>query len=306
MERPVRVGLTGASGLIGRATAAALRERGDTVVTFVRPTSGAATGDTIRWDPSTDTLDEDDLRRVGGLDAIVHLAGAGIGDRRWSEARKALILQSRLASTALVVRTIQSLSSGVGVLASASAIGVYGSRDSEQLDETSSDGKGFLASVCRAWEDAARPAGDTGAVVTTLRTGIVMSAAGGALKRQLPLFKAGLGGVLGDGSQWVSPIALADEVGAILSLIDRPQAGPVNLTAPDPVTNRSFTRTLAQVLRRPAVLRVPAFALSIALGTELAHEAVLASQRVLPAALIDRGFRFAYSTTPEILAAALR
>ncbi len=302
----MRVGLTGASGLVGRATAAALRERGDTVVTFVRPTGGGATGETIRWNPAADILDDDDLVRVGGLDAVVNLAGAGIGDRRWSSERMTLILQSRLASTNLVVRAIQSLPSGVGVLASGSAIGVYGSRGDELLDETSTQGKDFLASVCQAWEGAAQPASASGTVVTALRTGIVMSAAGGALKRQLPLFKAGLGGALGSGRQWLSPIALVDEVRAILSLIDRPQAGPVNLSAPDQVTNRTFTRLLARAVGRPAVLRVPAIALSIALGAELAHEAVLASQRVQPTALLDRGFNFTCPTTPEILATALR
>ena len=301
----MRIGLTGASGLIGRATTQALTERGDTVVTFVRPAGGAATGETIRWDPAANDLDDDDLRRVGGLDAIVHLAGAGIGDRRWSDERKDLILQSRLASTALVVRAIESLASGVGVLASGSAIGIYGSRGSELLDETSTHGSDFLASVCRAWEDAAQPAADSGTVVTTLRTGIVMSARGGALKRQLPLFKLGLGGVLGDGRQWISPISLVDEVRAILSIIDQPEAGPVNLSAPDPVTNRAFTRALAHALGRPAMLRVPAVALALALGPELAHEAVLASQRVQPAKLINRGFRFAHPTTPELLVAAL-
>ena len=302
----MRVGLTGASGLIGRATAQALTDHGDTVVTFVRPTGGTATGETIRWDPATNVLDDGDLRRVGGLDAIVHLAGAGIGDRRWNDERKALILQSRLTSTRLVVRAIASLASGVGVLASGSAIGIYGSRESELLDETSTHGSDFLASVCQAWEDAAQPAANTGTVVTTLRTGIVMSASGGALKRQLPLFKLGLGGVLGDGRQWISPIALVDEVRAILSLIDQPDAGPVNLSAPDPVTNRAFTRALAHALGRPAVLRVPAAALAVALGPQLAHEAVLASQRVQPARLIDRGFRFTCPTTPEILVAAMR
>ena len=302
----MRVGLTGASGLIGRATARALGERGDTVVSFVRPTGGAATGETIRWDPDAIDVDENDLRRVGGLDAIVHLAGAGIGDRRWSDQRKALILQSRRNSTTLVVQTIASLASGVGVLASGSAIGIYGSRGSELLDENSTHGSDFLASVCQAWEDAAQPAANTGTVVSTLRTGIVMSASGGALKRQLPLFKLGLGGVLGDGRQWISPIALVDEVRAILSLIDQPEAGPFNLNAPDPVTNRAFTRALARALGRPAVLRVPAFALAVALGSQLAHEAVLASQRVQPARLIDRGFQFTCPTTPEILVAALR
>ncbi len=302
----MRVGLTGASGLIGAATAAALRERGDSVVTFVRPGTAAPTGETIRWDPAADILDDDDLRRVGGLDAIINLAGAGIGDRRWSADRKALILQSRLASTALVVRAIQGLPSGVGVLASASAIGYYGSRGAERLDETSTSGDDFLAHVCRSWEDAAQPASDLGTVVSTLRTGIVLSGAGGALKRQLPLFKAGLGGILGDGRQWISPISLVDEVRAILSLVDQPHVGPVNLTAPDQVTNRDFTRALARALKRPAVLRVPAFALALVLGTDLARGAVLASQRVEPAILLERGFRFTHPTTTEMLGAALR
>ncbi len=298
-----RVGLTGASGLIGRAVSAALRERGDAVVTFVRPTGGAATGETIRWDPANQRLDEGDLRRVGGLDAVVHLAGAGIGDRRWTSHRKDLILQSRTASTALLVAAIGALPSGVGVLASGSAIGVYGSRGDEVLDETSSLGDDFLADVCRRWEAAALPAQEFGTVLALLRTGIVMSASGGVLGRQLPLLRTGMGGVLGSGNQWVSPIALTDEVRAILWIVDRGLSGPYNLVSPEPATNRQLTKALGAVLHRPTVLPVPAIALSAVLGTALARGAVLASQRVVPSRLIESGFNHTY---PSLLALVAR
>lgn len=302
----MRVGVTGSAGFIGTALVGALRERGDIVVRFVRPASRALEGESVRWDPSRQLIDDDDLRRVGGFDAVVHLAGAGVADKRWSPARKQEILRSRTDSTQLLVRALRSLDTGVGALASGSAIGYYGSRGDEPLDETSSPGTDFLANVCIAWEHAALELAASGTSVSLLRTGIVMSRSGGALKRQLPLFRLGLGGRLSNGRQWLSPISLRDEVRAILWVIDRKIAGPVNLVAPAPITNRDFTRILAKETHRRAMAPVPALALKIALGSELATDAVLASQRVLPKVLVEEGFSFEDSTVASIVSSALR
>lgn len=296
----MRVGLTGSSGLIGTALASALAERGDELITFVRP-GAQAPGATVRWDPTRGLLDDGDLARAGTLDAVVHLAGAGIADRRWSKARKEEILRSRVDSTTLLVSALADRPPAI--FASGSAIGYYGSRGDETLDETSSAGHDFLAQVCREWEASAVPLAERGAVVTRLRTGIVMSSRGGALAKQLPLFRWGLGGRLASGRQWVSPISLVDEVRAILWTLDHRIGGPVNLVCPTPLTNRDFTRALAGHLRRPALATVPAVALKIALGAQLATDAVLASQRVLPGVLTKNGFSFAQPDIRSILAA---
>jgi uncharacterized protein (TIGR01777 family) len=300
----MRVGITGSSGLIGSALVSALRARDNEVVRFVRPTSASDGEPVIRWDPSRQLVDEGDLRRVGGFDAVVHLAGAGIADRRWTTARKQEILTSRTSATSLLVGALGSMATGTPILASGSAIGYYGSRGDEVLDETSSPGDDFLAGVCAAWEAAAAPIAQRGTVVASLRTGIVMSDRGGALKKQLPLFRLGLGGALSSGRQWLSPISLNDEVRAILWVLDHRLAGPVNLVAPQPLTNADFTKSLARLVRRGAWARVPAFALKIALGDELATEAVLASQRVLPKVLLDSGFTFDSADITSILHAA--
>jgi uncharacterized protein len=295
----VRVGVTGSSGLIGRALATALRERGDTVVPFIRPGSTQPPGACVRWDPSSDYVDETDLRDVGRLDALVHLAGAGIGDRRWSESRKAIILSSRVESTRLLDQVAQSLPEGVGFLASASAIGWYGDRGSEVLDESSARGDGFLADVCHQWEAATESLGSRGIPVAHFRSGIVLSSRGGALKKQLPPFRYGLGGRFGSGRQWMSTIALFDEVRAILWIIDRQLTGPLNLVAPSPLTNRDFTNELASALHRRAFLTVPSLALRAALGREMANELVLVSQRVTPKRLLESGFVFQYPDAPS-------
>jgi hypothetical protein len=299
----VRVGVTGSTGFIGSALVEALNERGDDVVRFVRP-SKAATGDVIRWDPDTQRVDDRDLRRVSGFDAVVHLAGAGLADRRWSPARKEELVRSRTASTTLLVAALTA-TSGTPVLASASAIGYYGSGGDEVLDETSSAGHGFLAGLCAAWEASAAPLRERGAAVAALRTGIVLDDAGGALKKQLPLFRLGLGGTLSTGRQWLSPISLVDEVRAILWVIDQRLDGPVNLVCPTPQTNKDFTKNLATTLHRRAVIKIPAMALKAVLGTELATEAVLASQRVLPRRLSDGGFVFKHADGPSIITAAI-
>jgi uncharacterized protein (TIGR01777 family) len=296
----MRVGVTGSSGLIGHALVTALRERGDSVVPFVRPGSTHSFDSCIRWDPSSAYVDETDLRDVGRLDALVHLAGAGIGDRRWNDSRKALILSSRVESTRLLDQVAQLLPEGVGFVASASAIGWYGDRGNEELDETSTRGDGFLADVCHQWESATASLESRDTPVAHFRSGIVLSARGGALKKELPLFRSGLGGTFGSGRQWMSPVSLIDEVRAVLWIIDHQLTGPLNIVAPAPMTNRDFTRELASVLQRRAFLNVPSFALRAALGQQMANELLLVSQRVTPQRLLASGFVF---TSPDATSA---
>jgi uncharacterized protein (TIGR01777 family) len=297
----VRVGVTGSSGLIGSALVTALRARGDAVITFVRPGSTKTADSCVRWDPSSAYIDETDLRDVGRLDALVHLAGAGIGDRRWSESRKTIILSSRIESTRLLDQVAQSLPEGVGFLASASAIGWYGDRGDEILDETCNRGDGFLADVCHQWEQATFALESRGTPVAHFRSGIVLSTRGGALKKQLPLFRVGLGGVFGSGRQWMSPISLLDEVRAILWIIDHQLIGPLNLVAPLALTNRDFTHDAASALHRRAFLNVPSPALRAALGREMANELLLVSQRVTPQRLLASGFVFQCPDAPSVL-----
>jgi uncharacterized protein (TIGR01777 family) len=302
----MRIGITGSSGFIGRSLLRALDERGDDVVRFVRPDSSAVTGNTIRWDPAKGTIDDGDLRRAGGFDAVINLAGAGIADKRWTPDRKLEILNSRTKATSLLVEGLHSMNSGVGVLASGSAIGYYGSRGDEVLDETSTPGTDFLADVVTEWERAALPFAESGTTVALLRTGIVMDKSGGALKKQLPLFRFGVGGPLSSGHQWLSQISLRDEVRAIIWTIDHKIAGPVNLVSPEPLTNSQFTKVLAHEIHRPAFVRVPGFALKIALGEELVTGAVLASQRVLPKILADKGFSFENPSAESILSVSIK
>jgi uncharacterized protein (TIGR01777 family) len=284
--------VSGASGLIGQALCRSLATRGDEVLRLARPASTATSG-SIAWDPAAGSIDLSALEAVGPIDGVVHLAGAGIAQKRWTTSRKQEILSSRILSTSTLVEALGKLEHRPSVLISASAIGFYGSRADEVLDEQSSAGDGFLAEVCRRWEAAAEPASDLGIRTVLARTGIVLSPGGGALAKQLPLFRLGLGGRLSVGSQWMSWIELGDEVAAIEWLLDRPDlSGPVNLTAPQPVTNAAFTDELARELHRPAFLAVPAPALRLALGRELVDEALLASQRVLPAVLLGSGFDF--------------
>ncbi len=301
----MRVGVTGASGLIGRSLVGALRERGDTIVTFVRPTTTSHGGDVVRWDPERALFDDADIKRASGFDAVVHLAGAGIGDRRWSPARKREILASRVQSTSLLVNALGELANGVEILASASAVGWYGSRGDEGLDEESPRGEGFLSDVCVAWENATSPLEERGMGVAHLRSGIVLSSRGGALKKQLTLFRSGLGGSYGAGGQWMSVISLYDEVRALLWTIDHRLTGPVNLVAPQPITNRAFTRVLARTLRRPALLTVPKWTLKAALGAEMADELILASQRVTPKSLLSSNFKFEHEDANVALKWAL-
>jgi uncharacterized protein len=286
------IAITGASGLIGRALAARLQRAGARVVRIGR---GAAAD--VRWDVATDILDP---AALAGVTAVVHLAGAPIAER-WSEAHKRAIRDSRVRGTALVSRTLTTMAVKPRVLVSGSAIGIYGNRGDEVLTEASAVGHDFLAEVGVAWEAATRGVEDAGVRVVHLRTGIVLSPDGGALGKLLLPFKLGVGGPIGDGRQWMSWIGLHDQVELICWSIANEISGPVNAVAPTPVMNAEFARVLGAVLHRPAMLPVPAFALSLAFG-EMAAATLLASQRVLPTAAMRGGFEFAEPT----LAGALR
>jgi uncharacterized protein len=286
----VKVVVTGASGLIGTALVQALQARGDEVTRLVRrsPSAGEA-----RWDPESGQIEATALE---GQDAVVHLAGVGIGDGRWTDEHKRAVLDSRVKGTTLLSETLAGLTDKPKVMASASAMGYYGLRGDEALTEDAEAGTGFLAEICKQWEASTRPAEDAGIRVNHLRTGLVLSPDGGALKQMLLPFKLGLGGRIGNGRQWWSWIAIDDEVGAILHLIDSSTLqGPVNLTAPNPVTNQEFTRTLNGVLRRPTLLPTPTFALKAMFGAEAVDEMFLGGQRVVPARLQADGYGFRHA-----------
>ena len=295
----MRVAVTGASGLIGSALVVALRGEGNTVQRLVR--RRATADDEVSWDPTTGKVD---LQALAGVDAVVHLAGAGIADRRWTDSYKKTIHDSRVQGTNTIARAIAALNPQPIVLVSGSAIGYYGDRGSLILDETTEKGSGFLADVVADWEAAAAPARDSGIRVVHARTGHVVSRAGGVLPRMTQIFRFGIGGRLGSGNQYWSSISLRDEVAALRTLIDNQAfVGPVNLVSPDSVTNRELTKELGKALHRPAVLPVPKFALQVAIG-ELAGDAV-GSQRVKPAVLLDAGFEFADPTVEATLDWAL-
>lgn len=295
----MRVGITGPSGLIGSALVDHLRSVEHDVVPIVRRSPA---GDEIRWDPSGSGIDSSLLV---GLDAIVHLAGAGIGDKRWTEGYKQEILNSRVAGTTAIAQSMASCPGGPKILLSGSAIGIYGDRDDQLLDEQSTAGDDFLAGVCTAWEAATLAASSAGVRVVHLRTGIVLSPDGGALKKMLPLFKLGAGGRFGSGKQWMSWITLNDEVRAIEHLLTSSLHGPVNLTAPNPVTNRDFAQGLGKALHRPSLLPVPGFGPKLLLGQELADSLLFASQRVVPTALRNDGFTFDHPELSGALQAIL-
>jgi uncharacterized protein (TIGR01777 family) len=287
------VAITGASGFIGRALTASLKDAGHTVRSIGR---GASSD--VRWNPRAGTLAVADL---DGVDAVVHLAGASVSER-WTAEHKREILESRRLGTALIARTIASMPRKPRVLVSASAVGIYGSRGDEWLTETSASGTDFLAEVGRAWESGADAARDAGIRVVHPRIGIVLSPEGGALAKMLPAFRLGLGGPMGSGAQWMSWIALDDLIRVLeFALETEALAGPVNAVAPNPVTNAAFGTALGAALHRPAILPVPAFGLHLLFG-EMADATVLASQRVRDARLAEAGFSFRY---PE-LDAALR
>ena len=296
----MNVVVSGSRGLVGSALVPALEQEGHTVRRLVR---GPASGHHISWDPTAGDLDPAGLE---GTDAIVHLAGEGIGERRWSKAQKDRILHSRVQGTTLVAETLARLEHRPRVLVSASAVGYYGDRGDEVLTEDSGPGHDFLAEVCRRWEASTAPAEEAGIRVAHIRSGVVVSAEGGFLKRQLPLFRAGIGGRLGSGRQHLSWISIHDQVGAIRHLLaDDSAEGPFNLTSPRPVTNAEFTRALGRVLHRPTVVPVPAAALEVVLGRRLARSLPLASQRALPARLEAGGYVFRHPEVEEALGALL-
>lgn len=289
---PLRVLVSGSSGLIGSAVVDGLVGYGHQVVRLVRRPARAGE---VRWDPERDALEPGD---VAGVDAVVHLAGEPLGAKRWSPAQKQRILDSRVKGTRLLAQTVARLDPRPRVFVSGSAVGYYGLRGDEILTEASSPGSGFLAEVTGQWEAATLAAEQAGIRTVHLRTGIVVSARGGAMGRMLPLFKLGLGGRLGRGDQWWSWIMLEDEVGIIIhALTEESLRGPVNATAPNPATNREFTKVLAGVLGRPAVLPVPRLALALVMGAELTKEVILAGQRVLPTAAQASGYQF---ISPEL------
>ncbi|MDQ6649546.1 MAG: TIGR01777 family oxidoreductase [Actinomycetota bacterium] len=296
----MKIAVTGASGLIGSALLPVLRADGHEVTKLVRRTPGAP--DEARWDPALGTVD---TAALVGTDAVIHLAGVGIGDRRWTDDYQHKILDSRVDGTTTISRTVAALDPRPQVLLSASAVGFYGDTGDRPIDESAPVGAGFLADVVRQWEAATAPARDAGIRVVNLRTGIVLSAAGGLLGRTLPLFKAGLGGRLGSGRQYVSWISMADEVAAIRFLLTAQDVqGPVNLAGPAPVTNADFTDSLGRAVHRPTITVAPAFALRLGVG-RFADEGILIGQRVLPKALEAADFSFQHSDLDTALQAAL-
>ncbi len=289
MAIPQRIAITGASGLIGSALVGHLKSEGHTVQRLVR--RPVVSSDEVSWDPKNGTVD---LASLEGVDAIIHLAGANVGDKRWTRKYRAEILNSRLLGTNTMAAAVAKLKPAVFI--SSSAIGWYGETGNRAVVEADRPGDDFLAAVCKAWEAAADSAGQVRTV--KLRTGLVLDPTGGALGKMLPLFKFGVGGKLGNGKQWWSWITLHDELRAICFLLENAVEGPVNLTAPNPATNQEFTAALARVLRRPALLPAPSLALKLALGG-FASE-ILGSKRVIPQKLIDAGFQFDY---PHLLPA---
>ncbi|MEU8796706.1 TIGR01777 family oxidoreductase [Spirillospora sp. NPDC048819] len=295
----MRVTVTGSSGLIGSALVQSLREDGHDVVRLIRrEPSGPGEA---RWSPADGCVE---AAALDGTDAVVHLAGAGIGARPWTKAYKRKIRDSRVIGTRTIAEAIAAAGPRPPVLVCGSAIGFYGDTGGREVDEKDPAGRGFLANLVRDWEAAAAPAKEAGVRVVHPRTGVVLTREGGMLGRTLPLFRFGLGGRLGTGGQWMSWISMADQIAALRFLIDHEIAGPVNLTAPNPVTNETYARTLGRLLHRPTRLTVPAFALRAALR-EFAGEGPLVSQRVLPRRLEEAGFRFAHQDLDSALRAVL-
>ncbi len=295
--------VSGSTGLIGTALIQALSAAGHEPIRLVRPSSDSRSGRTIAWDPDAGTID---AAAFEGIDAVIHLAGAGIGDARWTPERKQLLVESRTASTRLLSETIAGLDDKPSVFLSGSAVGFYGDRGADLLTEADPAGKDFLADLCVQWEAAAEAAEAAGIRVVYLRTGIVQSTRGGALKEQLWLFKLGLGGRMGDGKQFISWISIQDHVRAMLHLIETSGlSGPVNLTAPNPVDNTEFTKTLGHVLGRPTLVPIPKFGPVLRLGKELAEALLYTSTRVKPKALLDDGFEFDHTNLEGALRSLL-
>ncbi len=290
MSVPQRIAISGSSGLIGTALVGHLKSEGHTVQRLVRRAPVAA--DEVQWDPQTGYVD---LSALEGVDAVIHLAGVGVGDKRWTKRYKSEILNSRLMGTTTIAKAVAELKPQVFI--SASAIGWYGESGNRAVIETDRVGDDFLAAVCREWEAAADLAGDVRTV--KIRTGLVLDPTGGALGKMLPLFRVGFGGKLGSGKQWWSWITLHDQIRAIVFALEHQISGPVNLTSPNPVTNQEFTSALARALHRPAVFPAPAIALRIALGGFSTE--VLGSKKVIPHVLQEAGFTWDYPHITEAL-----
>ena len=290
MRVPQRIAISGSSGLIGTALVGHLKSEGHTVQRLVRRAPVAS--DEVQWDPQTGFVD---LAPLSGVDAIIHLAGAGVGDKRWTKKFKSEILNSRLLGTTAIAKAVAELKPQVFI--SASAIGWYGESGNRAVVETDRVGDDFLAAVCREWESAADLAGDVR--IVKIRTGLVLDPTGGALGKMLPLFRLGFGGKLGSGKQWWSWITLHDQIRAIVFALENPISGAVNVTSPNPVTNQEFTSALARALHRPALFPAPAFALKIALGGFSSE--VLGSKKVIPHVLQEAGFTWDYPHITEAL-----
>ena len=295
----MKVLVTGSHGLIGSALIPRLEADGHTATRLVRGVPGPGE---VAWDPAAGTIDR---AGVEGHDGVVHLAGVGIGEHRWTDEHKRAVLDSRVKGTTLLSETLATLDQKP-VLVSSSAVGYYGNRGDEELTEASAPGNDFLAQICTAWEAATSAAEAAGVRVVHLRTGIVLSGTGGALKQMLTPFKLGLGGRLGSGRQWFSWITLDDEVGAILHALTHAEiSGAMNATAPNPAINADFTKALGRALHRPTVVPVPKFGLKLLFGNEMAETMLLSGQRVLPTVLQRTGYQFAQPTLEGALASVL-
>ena len=294
---PMKILVSGSHGLVGKALVRSLTDDGHEVVRLVRGERAFGSAE-VEWQPDQGRID---VQQLEGIHAVVHLAGESIASGRWTSDKKRTIRDSRVKGTSLLSDALAKLSQPPSVFLSASAIGYYGDRDDELLNEKSAPGKDFLSGVCVEWEAATRPATEKGIRTVCTRFGIILDANGGALAKMLPPFRMGIGGRVGDGKQWMSWIALDDVVNGLKFLIeDRSVQGPVNFVAPNPVTNAEFTKTLGRVLSRPTIFPVPAFGVRLAFG-EMADALLLSSQRVEPSVLEGRGYKFRWPTLEPAL-----
>jgi uncharacterized protein len=291
----MKIAVTGASGLVGSGLVKLLQIEGHEVFAMVR--RPAQSPNELSWDPATGGVD---TGRLSKMDAVIHLAGEGIADKRWTPEQKRKIRESRVDATYKLATAIAACSPRPSVFITASAVGFYGNRGEEILTEEDPIGTGFLAELCHDWENATLPAAASEVRVAHARIGMVLSTRGGALAKLLPIFKLGAGGPLGNGQQYMSWIDELDLTRAISFLLKNDVKGPVNMTSPNPVTNKEFTRVLGKVLRRPAFLPVPPFALQAAMG-EVANELLFSSQKVMPAVLQKAGFEFKYPDLEQSL-----
>lgn len=295
---PMRIAITGATGMLGHALTPALTAAGHTII----PVSRKPLGGGIQWDPMEGTLNPADF---DGIDVVIHLAGENLAEGRWTAERKAVLRKSRVASTHLLATAIASRATRPALLLSASAVGYYGNRGEEELDEQSAMGSGFLAELVRDWEAAADPARDAGIRVVHARFGVILERNAGALGKMIGPFKLGLGGPFGDGTQWMSWVAMADVLGMLEAILVNPSlAGAINVTSPHPVRNRDFAATLGHALGRPSLVPIPAILLRLALG-EMADEALLFSTRVLPKRMHEASYQFRFPDLAEALHALL-